>query len=281
MVLLGQLTYRFRQLTRYRVTLFVGLDLAWHGSDKPSGLAIMTGDERGVTLMACHSVNEDKEILDILNGMDDADIVLAIDAPLIINNSEGQRCCETRIGRQFGHAHTSAHTTNLGRFPSRRSLLLVDGLKEAGWIHDVAQSQQAKREAKWMFEVYPHPAHVVLFDRAKIISYKKGKLGQRRAGLAEFRNEIVAKLADADLPLGRNQILSEFTAVDIENLSGKQLKAFEDTVDAVLCAYLAAHYWAFGSSRNKVIGSMERGYIVVPTTTTAGKSWSFRRETIR
>jgi len=259
------------------MSLFVGLDLAWHGSDKPSGLAIMTGDAQGVTLVERHAVNENEEILDILRGLKDANIVLAIDAPLIISNSEGQRKCEKEISRQFGHANASAHTTNLGRIKSRRSLL-VDSLRDMGWSHDVAELQEAKRDGMWMFEVYPHPAHIVLFDRKKIISYKKGTLAQKRAGLSELRKDIVEKLANASLPLRSNQMLLDFSAVDLEKLAGPQLKAFEDIVDAVLCAYLAAHYWTWGASRNEVIGSMEGGYIVVPTATTTGQPWSFRRE---
>ena len=40
---------------------------------------------------------------------------------------------------------------------------------------------------KWFFEVYPHPAHVVLFNREKIIKYKKGNVKLRREGLGEFQ----------------------------------------------------------------------------------------------
>ncbi len=238
----------------------------------------MAGDAKGVTLIDRYSVHEDKEILDILRRLNDTNIVLAIDAPLIISNPDGQRSCETEIGRQFGHANASAHTTNLGRIKSRRSLLLVESLKEMGWSHDVAASQQAKRDGKWMFEVYPHPAHIVLFDLKKIISYKKGTLARKRAGLTEFRKELLEKLTNADVPLNTNEILSDFSLVDLEILDGQRLKAFEDMVDAVLCAYLAAHYWTWGASRNEVIGTMEGGYIVVPTATTTGQLWSFRRK---
>lgn len=154
---------------------------------------------------------------------------------MIVANDKGQRCCETQIGRKFGHANASAHTTNLARIKSRQSRLLVDSLKEMGWSHDVAASQGAERPGKWMFEVYPHPAHIVLFDLPKIISYKKGKLCHKRAGLSEFREGIVGKLANADLSLGSKQKFLDFMAVDLETLGGTQLKALEDTADAVLC----------------------------------------------
>jgi pyridoxamine 5'-phosphate oxidase len=37
-----------------------------------------------------------------------------------------------------------------------------------------------------------------------------------------------------------------------------------DQMDAVLCAYLAAHWWFWGRARNDLIGDSKTGYIVVP-----------------
>ena len=38
----------------------------------------------------------------------------------------------------------------------------------------------------------------------------------------------------------------------------------EDQIDAVLCAYIAAHWWFWATDRNTVYGTAEDGYIVVP-----------------
>jgi predicted RNase H-like nuclease len=43
-----------------------------------------------------------------------------------------------------------------------------------------------------------------------------------------------------------------------------QLKPVEDQIDAVLCAYIAAHWWYWATRRNHMYGSKETGYIVVP-----------------
>jgi predicted RNase H-like nuclease len=40
--------------------------------------------------------------------------------------------------------------------------------------------------------------------------------------------------------------------------------AAEDQLDAVLCAYIAAHYWLWGEERNQILGTAADGYIVVP-----------------
>ncbi len=47
-------------------------------------------------------------------------------------------------------------------------------------------------------------------------------------------------------------------------LRGKTLKRYEDTLDAIFCAYLAWHCWRWGEERNEMFGTMAEGYIVVP-----------------
>jgi predicted RNase H-like nuclease len=45
------------------------------------------------------------------------------------------------------------------------------------------------------------------------------------------------------------------------------LKPTEDKIDAVLCAYIAAHWWRWSMQRNRLYGNEENGYIVVPQRT--------------
>ncbi|MEO0541768.1 MAG: hypothetical protein AAFZ80_13035, partial [Cyanobacteria bacterium P01_A01_bin.105] len=46
--------------------------------------------------------------------------------------------------------------------------------------------------------------------------------------------------------------------------TGRAMKALEDRLDSLICAYVAAHYWWWGQARNQVLGSLADGYIVVP-----------------
>jgi predicted RNase H-like nuclease len=50
----------------------------------------------------------------------------------------------------------------------------------------------------------------------------------------------------------------------IPNATGAALKAVEDQLDSLICAYVAAHWWYWGSDRNWVLGDATTGYIVVP-----------------
>ena len=49
------------------------------------------------------------------------------------------------------------------------------------------------------------------------------------------------------------------------------MKDIEDRMDAVICAYVAAPWWFWGTERNQVCGTLEDGYIVVPHPRHAGR----------
>ncbi|MEM8545413.1 MAG: hypothetical protein AAGF66_15655 [Cyanobacteria bacterium P01_H01_bin.119] len=42
------------------------------------------------------------------------------------------------------------------------------------------------------------------------------------------------------------------------------MKALEDKLDSLVCAYVAAHWWYWGTEKNWVLGDRDRGYIIVP-----------------
>jgi predicted RNase H-like nuclease len=260
---------------------FLGLDLAWHDSGKTSALAVLEGNRTRVELVRVfEALQSDDDIVDAIAASAHVDATLAIDGPLIICNAIGQRECETAIGRRFGHADASAHTTNLTRFPNARSISITNRLSAAGWGHFVDPGSERERSGQWMFEVYPHPAHVVLFDLQRIIKYKKGTVARRRAGLIELRNAIVNHLGGAEPSLVTNALLRELVDRQLGAVRGGALKIYEDTLDALLCAFVGAHYWAWGAERNEMIGTMAGGYIVTPSRTVGGYEWSFRRPTV-
>lgn len=48
--------------------------------------------------------------------------------------------------------------------------------------------------------------------------------------------------------------------------SGAALKAVEDQLDSLICAYVGARWWYWGLDRNWVLGDLATGYIIVPLT---------------
>ncbi len=114
-----------------------------------------------------------------------------------------------------------------------------------------------------MIEVYPHAALVQMFGLNKIIKYKKGAVDAKRRGLRELQARIL-ELLRAEPRLLSTPYLQKFLRRDVSHVSGRILKEFEDSADALVCAYMAFYYWAWAPNRTHVFGDIETGYIVNP-----------------
>lgn len=250
---------------------FIGVDLAWQSDRNPTGAAVLAGGINGASLVAVSDgLATIDAVVDFVAAHATDEAAIAIDAPLIIRNTGGQRPCETEIGRRFGRYKASAHTSNLSLYPNPGSLRLADALKRRGFSHEIAPPTDKFRGGKWFFEVYPHPAQVVLFDLPERLLYKKGRVAQKRAGLEYYRGLIRDRLSRADPPLQLIGQLERLLGEPVDQLVGRALKHYEDVLDAVFCAYLALHYWRWGHERNEMIGDLANGYIINPTCASVG-----------
>jgi len=133
-----------------------------------------------------------------------------------------------------------------------------------GYSQCPSPDKHIQQRGRWFFEVYPHPAHVVLFERNRIIKYKKGRIHFRRLGLSELRDEIRSRVFGPSTPFALTGSVSEFLNVDPTSLKGRQLKQHEDVLDGILCAYLAFHLWRWGWEQNEMLGDLDSGYVIVP-----------------
>ena len=119
-------------------------------------------------------------------------------------------------------------------------------------------------------EVFPHPAHILLFGLTRTLKYK-AKPGRdypsRWAALNEYASHLRA-LVGHDPPL---RLPEDWPRSDAAGLTGAAFKRYEDGLDALTCAYIVYWYWWHGREGAEVIGDMEIGYIVVlmPTLKTA------------
>jgi predicted RNase H-like nuclease len=246
---------------------FIGIDLAWRSDQNSSGVTAFRGGSDGVQLVNTkQGVRSLDGVVQFVAEHAGNTTVVAIDAPLIIRNRTGQRPCETLVSRRFGAAHAGAHTSNLSLYPEPASVDLAARLLNAGFRHCREPGPDWSPGGRWFFEVYPHPAHVVLFGRERIIKYKRGRVTERRIGLAEFRDCIASRILGPEAGFERSAELQEILSADLAALRGAGLKDYGDTLDAILCAYLAFHLWRWGWERNEMIGDLGTGYIVNPTT---------------
>jgi len=244
---------------------FIGVDLAWQSERNATGIAVARGDAGGAELIDVASgIRGLDAVVGFIHRHSTDHTVIAIDAPLIIRNETGRRPCESQISRRFGARHAGAHSSNLTLYPDPATHALVRRLENAGFRHVVEQERQS--DGRSFFEVYPHPAQVVLFGLDSILRYKAKSGRSRAARLSEFARleSLLGSLRNAEPALNPEPALS-LMSEPLISLRGKALKNREDALDAWFCAYLALHAWYWGAERNEVVGDFRDGYIVIPT----------------
>ncbi|HEX4602801.1 MAG TPA: DUF429 domain-containing protein [Candidatus Angelobacter sp.] len=239
---------------------FIGIDLAWRGGEKQSGVAVLQGDRQRARLVDTALIH-----CGVLPGYVDRyttkSTVVAIDGPLVICNQNGQRRCETLLGRAYGARDASCHSSNLSLYPNAASVRLESQMESRGFKH--APNVTRLDEEHVMLEVYPHVALLELFRLPRVLKYKKGNITEKRRGQQDLQH-LLKKLSAFSPPLKSNSKLAQLLETDTNSLRGVTLKANEDKLDAVLCAYVAYHYWYWDGASTRLFGDVDSGYIIVP-----------------
>jgi predicted RNase H-like nuclease len=240
---------------------FIGIDLAW----TPRGGTGLCAVEGGRVVDSTR-LSADAEILAWLNDHLAGDVLIAIDAPLIVRNANGRRPCDQVISRCFGAQHASTHSANLGvrAFSERvRGEWLARALEL-----DIDPDFAPRTSIRRAIEVYPHPAIVAVFDLPVTLKYKaktKRSVDTRSAALAELMRHLEG-LVDAEPPLDVRSTprWRELADVVSDPPSGAALSRVDDELDAFVCAYVGLYYWTHGTARCRVAGDLHTGYIVTP-----------------
>lgn len=239
-------------MSRSSNAVFLGVDLGWYG--KPSGLASVAMTPEGVRLRTTTRIEDSDDILRWIKAeAGNGTAIVAVDAPLVIRNRAGIRDAERELNHDFRRFHAGCHAANLGRPFARNVVSFSRRLAALGFRHGAKMA--ARQTGRFQIEVHPHAATVNLFDLPRIVKYKRGRRAERAKELGRLRTLMLAHLPRLDPALS----LRLPPVPDVGNL-----KPVEDQIDAVLCAYIAAHWWFWGKLRNRVYGNGETGYIVVP-----------------
>lgn len=236
---------------------FLGIDLGWRS--QPSGLCCLEWCGQKLHLRDMQRLETIAEILAWVDGWtaEGEPAGIAVDAPTLIPNATGMRLPDRLTHTYFGRYHAGCYPANLGRPFADRTVQFGLSLEGRGFRH--APSLEPCQPQRFQIEVFPHPAMVHLFQLDRILKYKKGKVAERQAELARLRRLILEVLPTLDPALA-------IAPADLPEvpLRGTALKALEDQLDGLICAYVAAHWWLWGLDRNWVLGDADAGYIVVP-----------------
>lgn len=239
---------------------FIGIDLGWQSG--ASGLCCLDWQNNCLEILDLTTKLEIESILTWIDRLvpETESAFIAVDAPTIIPNQTGMRLPDKLTHKYFGRYHAGCYPANLARPFAQRTVNFGLTLEQKGFIH--APKIKPQQTGKYQIEVFPHPATINLFKLDKILKYKKGKLRDRATVLIKLRNYIFTVLPTLTPTLAQKS----YPTADIipSRITGKELKSIEDQLDSLLCAYIAAHWWYWGTERNWVLGDIDTGYIIVP-----------------
>ena len=244
---------------------FIGIDLGWRSGE--SGLCCLQFEGDCLQLV---DVTRRLSLVDIFAWLDqwlepEQGAMVAVDAPTLIPNQTGTRLPDRLTHQYFGKYHAGCYPANLGRPFAERTIAVGLALEARQFVHAPTITPQVP--GRYQIEVFPHPAMVRLFQLDQIIKYKKGKLAEKKRELNRLQSclqNYLSQLTPA-LDITQPQIQSLWRSPF--DLSGKDLKALEDQLDSLMCAYIGAYWWHWGLERNQVLGDRRSGYIVVPKNT--------------
>ena len=243
----------------------IGIDLAWSDRNNSAAAAVEAQQPQGELIDYKERLRTDDEIMAFISEVAKAEpAIVGIDAPLLVPNKNGMRPCDRKVTQEFGHYHAGAFPANRDRLKRNgevRGEELVKRLDTMGFIHDYNIRHQDNR-CRQVVEVYPHPATITLFNLEHILKYKhrKGRSTEdRRKALNELQHHIISlRTAKPSLQM-EGKCLSNTTL-----LAGSALKAHEDFLDAILCAYIVYYAWYWGEQGYQVFGNLGDGCILIP-----------------
>lgn len=247
-----------------RDPVFIGVDLAWgagtaHRAANETGVAVIDGAgcvlDAGWTVGVAATV----EWLAAIDGP----AVMAVDAPLVVDNPSGQRTCEREVGQRYGRWKVSANSTNMAS-RNQAGVVLRRHLEDAGWSYD--DGLRPLGGGRTLFECYPYATLVgadeLGYDLERPTYKRKPKAlptGDWRSIRAAACDDLVRRLLalrDADPPV---DLISHATTRSLVEepspLVDREYKHREDLIDAVICAWTASFWRRHSRSRCHVLGT--------------------------
>lgn len=246
---------------KYTTNVVLGIDAAWTET-QPSGVCLLKDDSYECVILKLSSsydgfikgddsiklkpLGSKPEIDNLINACNGETIdCIAIDMPLSNQLIEGRRSSERTISSAYGGKGAATHSPTSER-PGKISLDLVNDFKEVGYKLSLANDVIRENA---LIEVYPHASIIEYLELDYRLPYKVGKKNSYKAWkhlLPEERTKkIITNLNMLIERLGRSvSNVSDFIPIlDIEeDYNIWQLKAYEDMIDALICALTGLSY---------------------------------------
>lgn len=237
--------------------IVLGVDAAWTGRET-SGIAVVADDGAGWILVDAAPSSDSffmpsgggaiiryrgsiPEVGRIITAVElktgsKPDLV-AVDMPLSGTLNVGRRVSDNVISSLYGARGGRTHSPSALR-PGKISDVLRADFDAAGYRLSVAALT-----GQDLIEIYPHPALIELAAAERRLPYKHSKIGKYwRQEVPGVRRQMLLEVWTCIVELLDDRVRGTKAALRLPDADarGHQMKAFEDKLDAVVCAWVGA-----------------------------------------
>ncbi len=241
---------------------YLGLDLAWAPRDSSGGAVMEPTEGGGVQLVSTSFLRSHEDVLSwVARNRGRGQAILAVNAPLIVENTTGRRPVDKELERYFGRYRIDEYMVNTVNASHPRTI--ARSLRRMGFDPD------PRAEGDRMIETATQPAQIMLFGLERPLRIKTGPIGARKDAAHRYRELIYGKLPFLDPPLEDSEALEELVSGNLAQMNGTRLGDLETRLDATLCAWIAAYMDLMGPESCSFLGDLYRGYVLLPARPSA------------
>jgi predicted RNase H-like nuclease len=233
---------------RFSLVMYIGVDAAW-GEIKDTGVVALAPTGTVIDAGLVQGVNQTAAWV---TKHSEGDTIVFIDAPLVVNNSEGQRLCEKHVGQRYWRWKVSANSTNTAS-KALDGVALLAVLRSASFRYDDGLDGPPT-SGRVVYAPFGYDERPLYKRRPKGMS--AAEFRQVRADACDGLIQRVAKLAQADPPLDLASHERTRALLDVPcPINDRAYKLREDLLDAALCAWTASLWKRHGFDSCQVLGA--------------------------
>lgn len=216
-------------------------------------------DDGHLELVSTCSLRAHEDILSwIARNRGRGGCVMAVNAPIIVDNTSGRRPCDVMLEEHFGQHHVDDYSVNTVNASHPRTI--GRALQRMGFdVNPVADGDR-------VVETYNQAAQIMLWEADRPIRLKAGPVGARKDAVTRFRETLAEKLFTASPELDETPALDRLLGIELAGCNGSRVGELEEQLEATLCAYTAAYLDLRGPEACAFLGNLEQGYVLLPTS---------------
>lgn len=239
------------------INRFLGLDLGRTPRDESGGVALEPTGEGGVRIVSAETLRTHEDTLRwVTRQRGRAGAVLAVNAPMIVENSGGSRPCDRQLQEHFARYRIDEYSNNIVSASHPRTM----GRALARMGFDLDPTSEGDR----VVETHTQAAQVLLFGLERPVRLRNGPIGSRKDAVARLRDLMRERFSHTVPTLQRSNEGDAIFGASLPDLNGTRLGELEGKVEALICAYISAFLCIRGPDACAMLGDLRYGYILLP-----------------